>query len=58
MWSSAVNGVLKGFDALMNLVLDEVQEVLRGMAQPPSIALINIDAKCKQMTKAIPLPDL
>jgi len=24
-----VNGVLKGYDALMNLVLDEVQEVLR-----------------------------
>lgn len=24
-----VNGLLKGYDALMNLVLDEVQEVLR-----------------------------
>jgi U6 snRNA-associated Sm-like protein LSm7 len=26
-----VNGMLKGFDALMNLVLDDVQEVTRGM---------------------------
>ena len=30
----AVNGLLKGYDALMNLVLDEVQEILRGIAQP------------------------
>ena len=30
MW--AVVGVLKGFDQLMNLVLDEVQEYMRGMA--------------------------
>ena len=27
----AVVGVLKGFDQLMNLVLDEVQEYMRGM---------------------------
>ena len=27
-----VEGVLKGFDPLMNLVLDEVKEVLRGMS--------------------------
>ena len=26
-----VVGVLKGFDQLMNLVLDEVQEYMRGM---------------------------
>jgi small nuclear ribonucleoprotein (snRNP)-like protein len=26
-----VEGTLKGYDALMNLVLDDVQEVLRGM---------------------------
>lgn len=26
-----VTGTLKGYDALMNLVLDEVQEVVRGM---------------------------
>ena len=26
-----VEGILKGFDPLMNLVLDEVKEVLRGM---------------------------
>lgn len=25
-----VTGTLKGYDALMNLVLDEVQEVMRG----------------------------
>jgi hypothetical protein len=31
----AVNGLLKGYDALMNLVLDEVQEVLRGMRTIP-----------------------
>lgn len=27
-----VTGTLKGYDALMNLVLDEVQEVMRGMS--------------------------
>jgi LSM domain len=38
-----VTGTLKGYDALMNLVLDEVQESLRGMflhvcyLDPPSI---------------------
>ena len=26
-----VTGTLKGYDALMNLVLDDVQEVLRGI---------------------------
>jgi small nuclear ribonucleoprotein (snRNP)-like protein len=26
----AVSGILKGYDALMNLVLDEVEETLRG----------------------------
>jgi len=31
-----VTGTLKGYDALMNLVLDDVEEVLRGMV---SIAL-------------------
>lgn len=29
-----VSGVLKGWDQLMNLVLDEVEEVLRGMSFP------------------------
>jgi small nuclear ribonucleoprotein (snRNP)-like protein len=30
-------GVLKGYDALMNLVLDEVEELLRGERTPPSL---------------------
>ena len=29
--SSIVVGVLKGYDQLMNLVLDDVKELLRGM---------------------------
>jgi U6 snRNA-associated Sm-like protein LSm7 len=29
-----VTGTLKGYDALMNLVLDDVSEVLRGMHIP------------------------
>lgn len=29
-----VTGTLKGYDALMNLVLDDVQEVLRGVLPP------------------------
>lgn len=34
MWSGniVVTGTLKGYDALMNLVLDDVSEVLRGMS--------------------------
>jgi small nuclear ribonucleoprotein (snRNP)-like protein len=34
MWSGniIVTGTLKGYDALMNLVLDDVSEVLRGMS--------------------------
>lgn len=35
-----VNGLLKGYDALMNLVLDEVQEVLHGMPSSPFSLLI------------------
>lgn len=31
MMGGLVTGTLKGYDALMNLVLDEVQEVMRGM---------------------------
>lgn len=31
-----VTGTLKGYDALMNLVLDDVQEVVRGTTQSPS----------------------
>lgn len=29
-----VTGTLKGYDALMNLVLDEVKETMRGMFRP------------------------
>lgn len=29
-----MTGTLKGYDALMNLVLDEVEEVMRGKAAP------------------------
>jgi len=32
----AATGVLKGYDALMNLVLDEVEELLRGRHNPLS----------------------
>jgi hypothetical protein len=31
-----VTGTLKGYDALMNLVLDDVEEVMRGMFPSPS----------------------
>lgn len=40
MYDCTVTGTLKGYDALMNLVLDEVQETLRGMrrqAAPPPL---------------------
>jgi small nuclear ribonucleoprotein (snRNP)-like protein len=30
MLGDTVTGALKGYDALMNLVLDEVEEVMRG----------------------------
>jgi LSM domain len=33
-----VTGTLKGYDALMNLVLDDVQEVLRGELCLPLIS--------------------
>jgi hypothetical protein len=35
----AVTGTLKGYDALMNLVLDDVDEVVRGMCSPPVLPL-------------------
>ena len=36
--SSAVIGTLKGYDQLMNLVLDDVKELLRGnLRHPPCI---------------------
>lgn len=31
-----VTGTLKGYDALMNLVLDDVSEVLRGLSLSPT----------------------
>ncbi len=33
-----VQGTLKGHDQLMNLVLDDVQEMLRGISVPASIS--------------------
>ena len=40
-----VQGTLKGHDQLMNLVLDDVQEMLRGMSVPastfPSFAILH-----------------
>ena len=38
--SPTVTGTLKGYDQLMNLVLDNVEEVTRGMLFPSSIASI------------------
>lgn len=32
--SATVTGTLKGYDQLMNLVLDDVKEVMRGKASP------------------------
>jgi small nuclear ribonucleoprotein (snRNP)-like protein len=34
-----VTGTLKGYDALMNLVLDDVEEVMRGMLYTPHFGL-------------------
>lgn len=36
----SATGVLKGYDALMNLVLDEVEELLRGENPPGLLSLI------------------
>lgn len=44
----AVEGRLKGFDTLVNLVLDECTEYMRGIAQPckPADARINLHIDC------------
>jgi U6 snRNA-associated Sm-like protein LSm7 len=34
---AAVVGILKGFDQLMNVVLDDVKEIMRGMYSPYSV---------------------
>lgn len=49
----SVTGTLKGYDALMNLVLDDVQEVLRGEPFLPftSVKPINSHLPIFQMTK-------
>jgi small nuclear ribonucleoprotein (snRNP)-like protein len=36
-----VTGTLKGYDALMNLVLDDVDEVVRGMCSFPPLRFYN-----------------
>ncbi len=41
---SAVVGILKGFDPLVNLVLDEAVEYLRGVAPPA--ALLSTHVSC------------
>lgn len=62
-----VQGTLKGHDQLMNLVLDDVQEMLRGTPRPrlplppPQFCIISIysapaDCCWPQMTKAIHPP--
>ena len=33
-----VTGVLKGYDQLLNLVLDDVEELLQGMSRRRSVA--------------------
>lgn len=37
-----VTGTLKGYDQLMNLVLDEVKETMRGEFQFPCLNLISL----------------
>ena len=35
---TVVTGVLKGYDQLLNLVLDDVEELLQGMSRRRSVA--------------------
>jgi small nuclear ribonucleoprotein (snRNP)-like protein len=37
--TNTVTGTLKGYDQLMNLVLDDVKEITRGMSYPPTLHL-------------------
>ena len=45
-----VQGTLKGHDQLMNLVLDDVQEMLRGMSVLSSTPLSSVSGLCFQST--------
>lgn len=48
-------GTLKGFDQLMNVVLDDVKEIMRGMQQ--ATAFCGQRAHCFKTMKATKLPD-
>ncbi|OWB85069.1 hypothetical protein B5S33_g3726 [[Candida] boidinii] len=49
--SNSINGILKGFDQLMNLVLDEVKETLRGKFKLfICYYFVNFNCSCKILT--------
>lgn len=54
-----VTGLLKGYDQLMNLVLDDVKESMRGMSCPPcpvsSLGLIYPDDEGNDNTRSLGL---
>lgn len=54
--NETVRGTLKGYDALMNLVLDEVQETLRG--QYYSAPLFSSSAVTTEQQQAVNLLDM
>lgn len=53
LWLRTVVGTLKGYDQLMNLVLDDVQELLRGMNGSVFNNKVFIAKDSVQMTKAM-----
>lgn len=44
-----MTGTLKGYDALMNLVLDDVEEVLRGILNPDLTRFVREEEEAKLM---------
>lgn len=48
VFDTTVTGTLKGYDALMNLVLDDVQEAVRGKLLPP----LPFSAQCTSFSLA------
>ena len=52
----SVIGTLKGYDQLMNLVLDDVKETMRGELQS-SVSCSAVPSDILQMTKGMRLPD-